>query len=71
MKYHQTQKKKHDDRITVLKKIEDKFNYDGINFPTSFGDISHFEESNQVSIFVYYIGKKGKIIKERMAIIII
>jgi hypothetical protein len=35
MKYHQSEKKKHDDRVTVLSKLEDKYNYDGISFPVS------------------------------------
>jgi len=54
MKYHhQSKQQKHDDRISVLKKVDDKFNYDGISCPTSFDDIPHFEEQNQVSTFVY------------------
>jgi hypothetical protein len=57
MKYHQSKKGKHDDRITVLKKVEDKFIYDGINYPTTFDDITRFEDLNEVSIFVYGIGK--------------
>ena len=65
MKYHQTKKGKHDDRITVLKKVKDNFNYDGINFPTSYDDIAHFEKVNKVSIFIYVIGQKGQILKER------
>jgi len=65
MKYHQSKKSKHDDRITVLKKVEDKFIYDGINYPTTFDDITKFEDLNEVSIFVYGIGKNGNIVKER------
>ena len=65
MKYHQTKKGKHDDRITVLEKVKDNFNYDGINFPTSDDDIAHFEKVNKVSIFIYVIGQKGPILKER------
>jgi hypothetical protein len=42
MKYHQSKQQKHDDRISVLKKIDDKFNYDGISCPTSFDDIFSF-----------------------------
>ena len=32
MHYHQSDKTKHDSRLTVLKKIKDKHTYDGINF---------------------------------------
>jgi hypothetical protein len=65
MKYHQTQKKKHDDRISVLSKVDDKFNYDGVNFPADFEDIRHFERQNQVAIFVYYLAEDGKVLKEK------
>lgn len=53
MKYHQSKKDKHDDRISVLSKIEDKYNYDNVNFPASMDDIKIFEENNQLTIFVY------------------
>ena len=39
--------------------------YDGINYPTTFDDITRFEDLNEVSIFVYGIGKNGNIVKER------
>ena len=58
-------KGKHDDRITVLNKVEDKFIYDGINYPTTFDDITRFEDLNEVSISVYGIGKNWNIVKER------
>jgi len=41
MKYHQTNKVKHDDRISVLSKVEDKCNYDNMNFPASQDDIKN------------------------------
>ena len=53
MKYHRTEKKKHDDRITVLKKIEDKYNWTGLSFPVSFDDITLFEDLNNICINVY------------------
>jgi hypothetical protein len=65
LRYHQTKKSKNDDRISVLSKVEDKYNYDGIEFPVSFNDITKFENNNQVCIFVYYIDDKNKIVKER------
>jgi hypothetical protein len=65
MKYHQSEKKKHDDRVTVLKKLEDKYNYDGISFPVSYDDVKKFEINNSCCIFIYYVSEDGKIIKER------
>ena len=44
MKYHQTDKSKHSDRLSVLKKVEDKYKYDNMNFPTSYDDIKTFEK---------------------------
>jgi hypothetical protein len=48
-----------------LSKVEDKYNYDGIEFPVSFNDITKFENNNQVCIFVYYLDDENKIVKER------
>ena len=53
MKYHQTDKSKHSDRLSVLKKVEDKYNYDNMQFPTSYNDIKTFEENNKVCVMVY------------------
>ena len=33
MRYHQTQKEKHDARISVLSKMKDKYDYTGVEFP--------------------------------------
>ena len=35
------------------KKVVDKYNYDDMNFPTSYDDIKTFEENNKVCIMVY------------------
>ena len=59
MKYHQTKKEKHDDRLTVLHKIEDKYDYSCITFPASYEDIEKFEEINKVCIFIYTIEQEG------------
>ena len=65
LRYHQTKQGKHDDRITVLSKLQDKYDYSGFDFPFDFDDISRFEELNKISIFVYYIAEDDKIINER------
>jgi hypothetical protein len=61
MKYHQTNRAKHDDRTTVLNKIEDKYNYDNVNYPASHTDIKTFEDNNNVCVNVYYIGENDSI----------
>ena len=66
MKYHQTNKVKHDDRVSVLNKVEDKYNYDNMNFPASQDDIKIFEDNNQVCINVYVIGERNTIVLEYM-----
>ena len=55
MKYHQSKKNKHDNRVSVKTKILDNFNYVGIEYPISFDDISKFEGLYKISIFVYEI----------------
>ena len=45
MKYHTSSKEKHIDRLTVLKKLEDKYTFEGIQYPVSFDDIKCFEEN--------------------------
>ena len=64
MKYHQTDKGKHDDRVTVLNKVDDKYNYDDLEFPVDFDDIKKFEKNNNICINVYGICDDQKIILE-------
>ena len=52
MRYHQTEKSKHCDRLSVLRKVEDKYNYDGMQFPASCDDVTQFEENNKVCVCV-------------------
>jgi hypothetical protein len=55
MKYHQTSRGKDCQNISALKKVQDKYNYDGIEFPVSYDDIYKFEELNNICIYVYSI----------------
>jgi hypothetical protein len=64
LKYHQTKKVKNDDRTTVLSKVQDKYNYDDVNYPASFDDIKTFEYNNKVCINVYYINSDKSITLE-------
>ena len=53
MLYHQTAKVAHCDRLSVLKKVEDKYNWEGVNFPATFDDIQTFENNNKVCVNIY------------------
>ena len=53
MLYHQSEKGKHCDRLSVLKKVEDKYNWEGVNFPATFEDITTFENNNKVCVNIY------------------
>ena len=64
MKYHQTKREKHNDRISDLKKVDDKYNYDDVIFQASYDDIKQFENNNQVSFFVYTISTENEIMRE-------
>ena len=64
MKYHQSKKEKHDDRITVLRQLDDKYDYSNMQYPASHEDINVFEENNKVSIFVYNIDEDNSIREE-------
>ena len=55
MKYHQTSRGKDCQNISALKKVQDKYNYDGIEFPVSYDDIYKFEKLNNICIYVYSI----------------
>jgi hypothetical protein len=63
-KYHQSKKDKHDDRITVLRKLDDKYDYSNMQYPSSHEDISIFEENNKVCVFVYFIDEDNSIREE-------
>ena len=48
-----SRKTKKNDRITVLKKVEDKYNWEGVNFPASFDDITTFETNSTVCVYMF------------------
>ena len=56
MKYHQSDKSKHSTRISALKKVDDKFNYDDITYPVGIEEINIFEANNEgikINVFQY------------------
>ena len=56
MLYHQSKKEHHSERISVLKKIVDKYDYSNITFPAGLTDIEQFEINNKdvkITIFEY------------------
>ena len=53
MLYHQSEKAKHSDRVSVLSKIEDKYSWENVNFPTTFDDITTFENNNRVCVNIF------------------
>ena len=60
-------KTKHSDRITVLKKVEDKYNYEGVNIPASFDDITTFENNNKICVNIFgYSEEKNEINPNRL-----
>ena len=53
MLYHQSEKAKNGDRVGVLKKVKDKYNWEGVNFPASFDDITTFESNNRICVNIF------------------
>ena len=51
MRHHQSATCHHDSRLSKLKKVADKYNYDGMEFPASYATIAAFEDNNRVCIF--------------------
>ncbi len=60
MLYHQTAKVAHCDRLSVLKKVEDKYNWEGVNFPASFDDIQTFENITRCALIFTATSAKEK-----------
>ena len=59
---HQTATCMNDSRLCKLKNVDDRYNYKGMEFPTSYDAISTFEETNRVCIFKKEFDSEGKII---------
>ena len=61
LKYHQSKQDKNASRICNLRKAEDKYKYEGIEYLTSYDDIRIFEETNKVCILVAAISDTDEI----------
>ena len=60
MLYHQTAKAKRCGRVSVLKKVEDKYIWEGVNFPATLEDIQTFESDNKVCVSIFQnVGEKS------------
>ena len=49
-------------RLFKLKKVDDRCNCEGVEFPASYEPISAFEEINEVCIFIFEFDSEGQII---------
>ena len=65
MLYHQTPQQNHDDRVSVLKKAQNKYIWEGVEFPVSLQDTATFEENKKESVFVYGVNDNISIDKLR------
>ncbi len=43
---------KHSDRMTE-NKVEDKYNWDGVNFSTSFDGVTKLENNNEICAYIF------------------
>lgn len=48
-------------RLLKLNKVEDKYNYRGMEFPTSYEGVSTLGEINGVCILIYALDSEGNI----------
>ncbi len=63
MLYHQSDKSAHVQRTTSLKKVGDKYCWNGVEFPSSYGDICKFEELSPVRVFAYVLAVTAKTVR--------
>ena len=61
LRYHQSARNNNDSRLSKPKKVAEKYNYDGMEFPASYEAISAFEDINRVCIFIYELDSEDKI----------
>ena len=52
MRYHQSEKKKNDHRISTLQEVQDTYDYGDMSLPADFESIKKFEKRNQVCIYI-------------------
>ena len=69
MLYHQTAKAKNNDRISFLKKVEDRYNWEGVNFPATLEDVQTFENNNKVCVNIFLHLKEKEIDRLRLGTI--
>ena len=56
-----SKKSNNDSRLSKLKKVAEKYNYDGMVFPASDEAISAFEDNNRVCIFICELDSDAQI----------
>jgi hypothetical protein len=64
--YHQTKQENHDNRLTVLSKFNNTYNYKDITYPTSLEDVKKFEINNELCINIYTIHKHNDVINHQL-----
>ena len=69
MLYHQTSKVGHCDRLSVLKKVQDKYNWEGVNFPAALSDVQRFEENHKVCVNIFVHEGENTIVRLRLGTI--
>ena len=62
-------KVKHCDRLSVLKKVQDKYNWEGVNFPAALSDVERFEEHNKVCVNIFVHKGEKEIVRRRLGTI--
>ena len=60
MLYHQSTQREKPHRITALQKVEDKYDYTDMSYPTTLDDIKNFEDNNKLMINVYMLENATK-----------
>ena len=61
MLYHQSRQEKNGERVSVLKKVEDKYNWTDIEFPVSFTEVQNFEDQNEICVNLWGISYNNEV----------